>query len=278
MGRAADYWLKAGRQAVERSANLEAIRHFTNALEATAKLPESPERHRQELVIQVALGTPLIAVHGYAAPQTEEAHHRAYTLCKRLSDVNAPLFSILSGQFPFHFERGDKDSMLRTAKEAQRLADETGHEAWRLAAQRFIGQNAMFLGEFAKARSAFEKLLYAYDSQRHRPALVHFFHDPELYAAGFLCIVSWILGFPDQARYWQQKAFDHIGELSQAAAITFTRAYAGAGLDELLCESAAVRSHADVIINLSEQHNLRYFRRLVSDPVPLHAGGELRRA
>jgi len=259
LGRAADYWLKAGRRAAERSANLEAIRHLTNAREAIARLPETPERDRQELAVQIALGTPLIAVHGYAASETGEAYDRAYALCERLADVGG-LLPILSGRFAYHFVRGDKDNMLRTAKEAQRLADETGHEAWRLSTHRFIGQNAIFGGEFAKARSAFQDLFHAYDPTRHRPAPVHFIHDPKLYALAYVGIASWILGFPDQARYWQREAFAHIGELNQAAVTTFTRIYAGAALDELLFDTAGVRAHSDAIVDLSEQHNLRYFR------------------
>jgi predicted ATPase len=90
LGRAADYWLKAGRRAAERSANLEAIRHLTNALDLIARLPERRERDRQELALQIALGTPLIAVHGYAAPETGRAYDRARALCERLGDVDAP--------------------------------------------------------------------------------------------------------------------------------------------------------------------------------------------
>jgi len=259
LGRAADYWLKAGRRAAERSANLEAIRHLTNALDVIARLPERPDRDRQELAVQVALGSALIAVHGYAAPETGRAYDRARALCERLGDVNA-LFPILSGQFAYHFVRGDKDNMLRTLKEAQQKSEQAGSERLALAANRYIGHMATYSGEFAKAQSAFETLLRGYDAERHRPAPMHLIHDPKLYAVGYLGVLNWILGFPDQARRWQEKAFEYLRELDQAAAITFTRVYAGAGLDELLLDTAAVRAHADAIVELSEQHDLRYFR------------------
>ncbi|MFG3594079.1 AAA family ATPase [Bradyrhizobium sp. RDI18] len=56
--RAIGYWLKAGERAAERSANLEAVRHLTRGLEALKTLPESPERDRRELELQIAIGTP----------------------------------------------------------------------------------------------------------------------------------------------------------------------------------------------------------------------------
>src|ERR1700731_4399624 len=61
--RAVAYWMKAGRNAVERSANLEAISHLSKGLEGLKSLPEGPERDRQELALQTALGTSLIAIH-----------------------------------------------------------------------------------------------------------------------------------------------------------------------------------------------------------------------
>ena len=104
--RAIGYWLKAGERAAERSANLEAIRQLTRGLEALKTLPESPERDRRELAFQIAIGTPLIAVHGYSAPQTGAAYSRARVLCERLGEAE-PLVATLSGEFVYYFVRGD---------------------------------------------------------------------------------------------------------------------------------------------------------------------------
>ena len=68
--RAIEYWLKAGERDIGRSANFEAVRHLTRGLDALRTLPESTERDHRELAFQIAIGGPLIAVHGYSAPQT----------------------------------------------------------------------------------------------------------------------------------------------------------------------------------------------------------------
>src|SRR4029077_6821980 len=47
--RAVVYWMRAGKNAVERSANLEAISHLSKGLEALQSLPGGPGRDRQEL-------------------------------------------------------------------------------------------------------------------------------------------------------------------------------------------------------------------------------------
>ena len=53
---AVGYWLRAGQQAVQRSANQEAISHLRKGLELLGTLPDTPERARQELDLQMASG------------------------------------------------------------------------------------------------------------------------------------------------------------------------------------------------------------------------------
>jgi predicted ATPase len=68
------YWHQAGQQAVERSANAEAIAHLTRGLEVLNALPDSPERTHRELDLQIALGAPLMATRGYAAPEVGQTY------------------------------------------------------------------------------------------------------------------------------------------------------------------------------------------------------------
>lgn len=257
--RAADYWLKAGKLSAERSANLEAIRHLSRALGSLKTLPEGPERDRQELIVQSAIGTPLIAVHGYAAPETGVAFSRARELGARLGNADA-LFATLSGQFTFHFVRGDHGMMRQLADEVRRRSQQLHDEALELAGYRMTGMNAMYFGEFEEARSAYETILRIYDPSRHRPSPVHYVHDPKFYAIAYLPVIYWILGYPDQARTWQAAAFEYASGLNQAVLATHIRIYGGAGLDELLFDTPAVRSYAEAIVELADQHNLRYFR------------------
>ncbi|SIO47947.1 Predicted ATPase [Bradyrhizobium erythrophlei] len=257
--RAVGYWLRAGRNAAERSANLEAISHLSKGLEALNRLPEDPERDRQELALQTAIGTPLIAVHGYAAPQTGAAYSRARLLCERLGDAGA-LFATLSGEFTYHFVRGDYGMMRQLAEEARRTSERTADAALRLAAHRLSGLTALHVGAFVEARSEFEAILRLYDPSQHRPPPVHYVHDPKISALAYLPVILWILGYPEQARRGSVAALQYAEVLNQANLTAHVRVYGGAGLAELLRDTAAVRGHADAIISLADQHSLHYFR------------------
>jgi predicted ATPase len=257
--RAIGYWLKAGERATERSANLEAIRHLTRGLEALRTLPESAERDRQELAFQIALGTPLIAVHGYSAPQTGAAYRRARVLCERLGEAE-PLVATLSGEFVYCFVRGDYPMMRRLTEEARQVSERLPNPVIRLASHRLAGITAMHFGAFPEARSEFEAILQLYDAQQHRSQPVHYVHDPQVSALTYLALVLWILGFPDQARRLSNAAFRCAAELDQANLTAHVHNFAGAGLDELLDDVPGVQAHAEAIVELADRHSLGYWR------------------
>jgi hypothetical protein len=62
------YWQQAGQQALQRSANPEAVQHLTTGLALLAMLPETPARAQQELDLQLALGAGVECYHGPGGP------------------------------------------------------------------------------------------------------------------------------------------------------------------------------------------------------------------
>src|SRR5262249_61600192 len=61
------YWKQAGRRAVERSANIEAVNHFNQAIELLGSFSDHAVREREELELRIRLGPALVASKGYAA-------------------------------------------------------------------------------------------------------------------------------------------------------------------------------------------------------------------
>jgi cysteinyl-tRNA synthetase len=99
-------------QAVQRSANAEAISHLTAALDLLKALPDTRKRIQQELTLQIALGAPLVATKGWGAPEVEDTYSRARELCTQEGDDAPQLFSILNGLLNFYVTRAE----LRKAK------------------------------------------------------------------------------------------------------------------------------------------------------------------
>jgi predicted ATPase len=70
-------WLKAGRHAAARLADVEAISHFERDLATLAALPEDPVRDGLEIELQLARGSSLFTAHGFNA--TDAATLRVHT-------------------------------------------------------------------------------------------------------------------------------------------------------------------------------------------------------
>jgi predicted ATPase len=85
--KAVQYLHLAGEQEVQRSANTEAIQHFTTALALLKDLPESPERTQKELALQIALGIPLVVTKGIASPEVGDTYNRALELFQQVGET-----------------------------------------------------------------------------------------------------------------------------------------------------------------------------------------------
>jgi predicted ATPase len=118
--KAGHYLRRAGEQARQRYAYDEAVAYLSRALELLKTIPETPERARRELDLQIALGVPLVHAKGHAAPDVEVAYARAQELCERVGDASQR-FQVLLGLRRFYTSRGE----LQTASML-------GEQLWRV--------------------------------------------------------------------------------------------------------------------------------------------------
>ena len=75
--RAVHYCQQAAENALQRYVYREAITHLTRGLTLLQRLPDTPERFRQELAVQITLGPALMATKGMATPAVEQTYARA---------------------------------------------------------------------------------------------------------------------------------------------------------------------------------------------------------
>jgi predicted ATPase len=154
--RAIPYWRRAGELAAGRSANLEAIAHLSKGLELIGTLPDAPQYIDEELAICLAIGGPLIATNGYAAPEVERTYSRARALCDQLGR-SAELFSVLRGLWNYHHGRGELHRAHDLAERLVLLAEEQGAPLRRALARRARGTALFLLGRFVDAATALDE-------------------------------------------------------------------------------------------------------------------------
>jgi class 3 adenylate cyclase/predicted ATPase len=277
---AIDYWRKAGQRASARSAPTEAVGHLTKGLELLLSLPATPERHRQELDLQTALGGALIAAKGYSAPETGAAFARARELCGPGSwfpdlrpagaafararelcaqiDDPAQLFPVLFGQWLFHQLRAELAVTREVADEMLRLAQEHADSAGLVIAHRATGTSLFWLGRFGEARTHLEQALALYDPERHAELAYLYNFDPRVIGLDFLSLTLFALGYPEQAQRRSEEALALAKQLSHLVTLAVVLQHA-CMIHQFLGEHGAVRQGAEELWSLATGQGLPFW-------------------
>ena len=218
--KAVEYLRLAGQQAVQRSANAEAISHLTAALELLKTLPDTPERAQQELALQLDLG------------RVVDGHQR---LCRPGSgaDLHPGAGAVSAGGetpqlFPVLWDCGRFMSRGRSSR--QRGSWGSSSSAWPrgqqdpallLEAHYALGVTLFFLGEFAPARAHLEQGIALYDPQQHRSHAFLYGQEPGVVCLSYAAWALWYLGYPDQALKRSPEALTLAQELSHPFSLAY---------------------------------------------------------
>jgi class 3 adenylate cyclase/tetratricopeptide (TPR) repeat protein len=207
------YWQRAGERAAGRSAYMEAIGHFHQALEVLALLPDTTERAKQELTLQRALGASLLTTRGFAALEVEHVYNRARELCQRLGD-SREIGPVLFGLWGFYHVRGDLRTARELAEHLLALAQGQHDPALLLQGHRALGDTVFRLGELVPARAYLEQGIALYNPQQHRAHALLYGQDPGMGCRVYAALVLWVLGYPHQALQRGQEGLSLAHELS----------------------------------------------------------------
>jgi len=193
------YWEKAGLMARERSANAEAIAHFTNGLQLLETLDDSPDRPQQELRLQLPLGTALLSVKGYAAPQVGTVFKRARELVDQIDDPTQR-FAVMWGNWAWHVVRGDFRLCMELAAEAMSFAGQLNDPAITMEALFIPGLTMLYRGDFAGALEHCGRAIREFDDlERCRFWTAFTGQNSGVTHRCYDALALWHLGFPDRA-------------------------------------------------------------------------------
>jgi predicted ATPase len=246
------YWRRAGECAAGRSAHMEAIGHFHQALEVLTLLPDTTECTQHELTLQRALGASLLATRGFAAPEVAHAYNRARALCRQLGDTHE-IGPVLFGLWGFYYVRGDLQNARELAEHLLTLAQEHHDPALRLQGHRALGDALFRLGELVPARAHLEQGMALYHPQQHRADALRYGQDPGMGCRGFAALVLWVLGYPDQALQRGEEGLTLAHELSHPFSLAFILGQVSQ-LHGLRREWRVAQERAEALMALARAH------------------------
>ena len=249
------YLETAGKNAAQRSANVEAIGHLTSALELLKTQPETPERFQRELGLQLALGTPLIATKGFASPEAGTVYARARELCQMAGEV-PQLFPVLWGLWVFYTAKAEHVTARRLADQCLSIAESAGDPAMILEGHHALGVTLTALAESAPAMEHLEHVIAHYDPARD--SSMAFGQDPKIVCLSQAAWTLWIQGYPEKALQRNDEAVMLARKLSHpyslAASLNF-----GAMVYQLCQDTDATQQEAMAAIALSRDQEFAYW-------------------
>ena len=174
---ACDYRMRAGNQAVSRSAYPEAVAHFSTGLELAESLP-TPDGMQRQLDFLLKLGSASVVAHGLQSAEVEDAYTRASEIGEKLGD-RAKSFQAKWGLW-INANLRRKTALARDrAGELVTIAQRSGDGELLLEAYHCRWSTAFFRGDVQDALDSSRRGVEMYDMTRHRH-LGHEFggHDP----------------------------------------------------------------------------------------------------
>ncbi|MDI3566847.1 adenylate/guanylate cyclase domain-containing protein [Bradyrhizobium sp. Arg816] len=192
--KAIPYWLRAGRLAGARSANMEAIAHLRSGLECARTLPLGASRSRFELDLQLGLGGPLIATKGFASREAEAAFQRAQELSRELQS-EADLSAALKGLGHVYHVRANLREVTSLVEETEVLAKRSGDPVREAEADHLAGVLSFHLGRFQFSRDRLERSAQAGEYRGRYYSEVYGI-DMSVFCRAYMSHCDWHLGYP----------------------------------------------------------------------------------
>jgi tetratricopeptide (TPR) repeat protein len=204
--KAVRYLLQAGKRAARLSAYQEAIGHVTKGLALLEGLPDTPERAQTELELQIAQGTALRVTKGHGTGEVEHTYSRAGQLSQQVyAGETARILPILFGRWAHYFVRAEYRTAYQLAEEFLDLAQHQ-QDPGIIVAHACVGLSSTAMGELVSARAHFEQIAALYNVEQHRPLTFQYGQEPGSAGLSIGALDLWLLGYPEQARRWNDRA------------------------------------------------------------------------
>jgi predicted ATPase/class 3 adenylate cyclase len=257
--KAIGYWLRAGKDAALRSANLEAIAHLERGIELTDRLPVGEKTDKFELDLQLALGPCLIATHGPAANKAMATFTRARELCERLGQPPEYL-QVIFWLATASVVRGELPQALKAIAGLPDAAEERRNRPALLNAIRGQAMILMFMGRIVEARETLERAIELFNASEDADKIAarSAGQDAGVSMLVFMAWVSWILGHVDEAVSRMTAALERAEAVRHAHTYAYAWYYASV-LYALRGEPTIAQSYAERCLAISERHGFRHW-------------------
>ena len=254
--RAAECFLEAAEQAARLSTNKEAVALARRGLDALKLSPETSERARLELRLQLILGPALMSTVGYGATEVEAIYIRARELCRQVGET-PQLFPVIWGLYQYWLARADYETCRELGQQLLALAQRLQDPAFLLLAHHSLANTFGFAGDFEASRRHLEQEMLIYVPEQHHSLAAHYGgYDPGAMCRSGLAMMLWRLGYPDQAYQRSLEGIALAREISHNSSIALALIFGGVVHQHCQdAEQTRQRAEAAIALATEQEHS-----------------------
>jgi class 3 adenylate cyclase/tetratricopeptide (TPR) repeat protein len=254
---AVEWWTKAGRLALQRSAFVEAISHFGRAVDLSDRLAEMAHvqpSSTARLRLQIAYATANLHARGPGAAATTAAFTRAREFAATAEPIPERL-SAYYGLWVSYIVRGEPaQAMLVTDSMLSDFQNNSGSQDYSLI-ERAIGMARYATGQYQDSRRHLEQSICSYDEERDCRSYLRFGVDTGVASKCFLAITMWPLGDVTEARSLSEDAIELARRINHVP--TFAYAHGSIALLHILRDDfRSALLHSKATLELSQEHGM----------------------
>jgi class 3 adenylate cyclase len=252
--KAIGYWLKAGQQALARSAMSEAVAQLQKGLNLLEALPDDRSRQQQELDLRIALAQAQMATRGLAAVEARDNYAKARILAEHLDRPD--YISLLHGQFIFHLIRAEHKLAQSCADQMEKIGETRNNPTMVLLGRSRQAVSHFFLGEFVAAQTLFEQCEDLIDPKYRVVSPTS--EDERVIMLGQVAQNVACLGYLDQARTRAEQALSEARLLQHTHTLAFALNFA-CMVEWFAGSPHDVQRHANELVALSNEHGFPFW-------------------
>ncbi|MFP2908892.1 protein kinase domain-containing protein, partial [Pyxidicoccus sp. 3LFB2] len=252
------WWARAGELASRRSADVEALSHFRQALELLLTLPPSRERSGQELKLLIAMELPLVQVQGYHSAEGEQVYTRVRELMREVEDDLPRLEPPYWVTFACAFARARWDEAHEVAERLVRLGRSHGQRELLALGYRMMAADFFTWGQVPAALEHVELALAFSDFglEQHQVLAVKHWVNPRVAALAYGAVVHAVGDAPERSREYGRQALRLAMDIGHPNTTAFALLYTALAC-QLRREPHEALELCDRNIALSREHHFR---------------------
>ena len=233
----------------------------TDLLKVLGSTPSTPERSRQEIMLQTSLGRVLMAIKG-CTPDVEEIYKHALVLCKKYGEVPKS-FPILRALASFYVYVGDLENAINFGEQILSLAEKLNDASIKIEGYLLLGYSIAFTGNLHKGVEYLEKGIAVYKPDLSGSHSFKFGNNPGIISHTTSALCSWMLGYHERSRAHTDRALALAEKLDHPSSKIYALFHTGL-LHHYNREDDIALKHSETALKIAENYDFEIWKAVAT--------------